>query len=244
MFWLPGFCCRIPVYPGSSLASSEQSLRPTREAVFQALGLSFVCQIARSSQLSGCASSAIDSFRPGAWSPPSGNKPSLAARRRSSGVFLHKSSCPTLVQTPPFPPACFPVSLAVPSSICFLTKPERAPETQNLIRPPSWFSGPSPNLLVNLIGSSRGCSSRISHHLQTPEATAQPRAPRVPSCLASWAEHKFLLVSSSPSPPFLPEQLPRCHQEPLSSFQVSIRSSSRGAFPTGTSQGAPELPAI
>ena len=52
-------------------------------------------------------------------------------------------------------------------------------------------------LLASLVGSSWGY---ISYHLQTPEATAQPRAPWVPTCFTSWAEHKLLLVSSSPSP--------------------------------------------
>ena len=36
IFWLPGFCYKIPIYPGSSLTSSEQSLRAIWEAAFQA----------------------------------------------------------------------------------------------------------------------------------------------------------------------------------------------------------------
>ena len=36
MFLLPGLCCKTPIYPGSSLTSSEQSLRTIWEANSQA----------------------------------------------------------------------------------------------------------------------------------------------------------------------------------------------------------------
>ena len=55
MFWLPGFCCKTPLYPGSSLTSSERFLRTMWEVVFRACVLSFVCQTKHNSQLLGHA---------------------------------------------------------------------------------------------------------------------------------------------------------------------------------------------
>ena len=55
MFWLPGFCCKTLLYPGSSLTSSERFLRTMWEVVFRASILSFVCQTKHNSQLLGHA---------------------------------------------------------------------------------------------------------------------------------------------------------------------------------------------
>ena len=55
MFWLPGFCCKTPLYPGSSLTSSKRFLRTMWEVVFRACVLSFVCQTKHNSQLLGHA---------------------------------------------------------------------------------------------------------------------------------------------------------------------------------------------
>ena len=45
MFWLPGLCCKTPMYPGSSLTSSEQFLRAIWEAATWAWSPQKVCQI-------------------------------------------------------------------------------------------------------------------------------------------------------------------------------------------------------
>ena len=55
MFWLLVFVAETPMYPGSSLTSSEQFLRAIWDHLSQAEDLSFVCQIKHNSQLLGCA---------------------------------------------------------------------------------------------------------------------------------------------------------------------------------------------
>ena len=54
MFWLPGLHCKTPIYPRSSLTSSEQSLRATWEAASGAWSPQKVCQMKQFSTFRMC----------------------------------------------------------------------------------------------------------------------------------------------------------------------------------------------